>query len=285
MAEYRVDGKRLGEIDWKTRSGAPDDPELAQTDSEILTAALTLAHLNRENVVITAHGADGRPLEKPDLDVIVDGVTVGIEVAEVPGAAKHEALKNRVELQIASLLQGDPGFRLAFGNHYLAVNLNPIASSLHVPIEGAREVASLVKDIEAFVRTGLSVPNDGLHLRPFPPRYTALAARKCEYHIADLPSGPYFDLSDGPGPMSSSVRIADVITVLDKHRRSATTNYRALPEMWMILFLPDADEYFRRTIEAVRRQGPAITPFSRCFAADTSGLMPTVVEIVPTNAP
>jgi hypothetical protein len=275
MASYVVDGQRLGSISWKSQSGSDVDPTLDKNAREILAAALTLAHLGCEDVSLRAHAADGKPLERPDLDATIDGREIGIEVADVPGTPKHDAMKNRIEIAITELLKTDAAFRSAFGNHYFEVNLNPIGRWEQVPIGGSKEAEAITAELVAFIRCGLTM-SAGANLKPFPPVYATLRARGCEYYLGSLESGAYFALGNGPTIGMSDHRFSNVMTVLDKHRDSARKGYRALSEIWMVLFLPDSDEFFRKTSDIVASRGLAIEPFKKCFLTDTVG---TVVQL------
>lgn len=269
MAEYLVDGRRLGSIVWPTQSGSESDSTLDKSSREILAAALTLSHLEYKDVAIRSVDESGVALERPDLDATVDGMEIGIEVADVPGTPKHDAMKNRIEVRITDLLNTDPAFRRFFGNHYFEINLNPIGRWEHVPLDGNKEADAVLEEIIAFVRCGLK-PSDA-HLQPFPVKYPVLHGRGSEYHLSALPSDAYFSVSDGPSISTNEHRYEDVIAVLDKHRKSAEKGYRALREIWIVLFLPDGDEYFRGTAEIVASRAPAIAPFKRLYVTDTAG--------------
>jgi hypothetical protein len=94
MADYEVDCRRLGAIDWIARSGSPNDTQLPGDSGEILAAALIFGLLGLDGIRITSIDATGKKLEKPDLDVtFADGTTVGVEAADVIATSqrRHDA--------------------------------------------------------------------------------------------------------------------------------------------------------------------------------------------------
>jgi hypothetical protein len=271
-AEYTVNGKRLGSIDWRTKSGHSGDTMLEKSDSEVLTAAFVLARLNHERVAITSVDSDGAQLERPDLDArFEDGTEVGIEVADVgqTDEMKHEAAVNFIEYSISNLLETDATFAQAFGPWFLSVNLNPIGTWKKVPISSKKEARQILGDVEAFIRAGEHRKPVTRTLTAFPDAYSTLRARGAEYTASPFASGAYFDLGDGSGAMASSDEYDEVLRVLDKHRSSAA-DYRP-KRLWMIMYLTSSYEVFRRTVEAADAKRPPIAPFERCYISDGVG--------------
>lgn len=285
MAEFLVDGRRLGERPWQSLSGRLEDYELVKSDREILTAAFALGRLGHERVEIRSVDELGHPLDRPDLDAVVDGCSVGIEVADVRALAGHEGLKRLMRIGIAQMLDDD-SFREAFGANALCVNLNPLASFSHTPLKDRAEARRLLAELIAFIEAGDHLPAFDGNLRSFPERYTALVARGCEFHCDSLESGPYFDLGDGPRMgLPYEPDCGRLLAVLNKHRRQAA-KYRAVPELWIVLYLTDSDERYRRTLDAIASAAPSITPFTRCIVTDAVGgdicvLTPTGGERFP----
>jgi hypothetical protein len=260
MAEYFVDGKRFGSVNLETKSGSPNDPHLAQRISEITTAAMVLALLEYERVEITTMSPDGKDLERPDLDVLLpNGDLIGIEVADVSETdqRKHQAGQNRIEVQIADLLDSDPTFKKAMGFTYLTINLNGIGVAQHVQIGSNKEARQITDELVAFVRSGA-------HLAP--------SDEGAQFHAEVWEHEPCFSVSEGASTIGPAHRLGEVLRVLDKHRASAEEGYRNIPT-WIALLLTDTLEYFYNTIDAVERTRPSISPFVRAYVIDATWRM------------
>lgn len=144
VADYRVDGNRLGSIDWQTKSSVSRDRRLPKEAREILGTASILSLLAFQNVRIISLDHTGRKLERPDLDVkFSDGTEIAVEQADVapPAEAKHDAETGGLEAYFWSLLDNDKSFLGSFGNNNVIVFLSShLVGKLHVQGQGRASV-------------------------------------------------------------------------------------------------------------------------------------------------
>ncbi len=272
MAEYSIDGARFGLMDLATKSGSQNDVYLEKRISEIVTAAMVLSRLGYERVELFSVDANGNALESPDLDCRLPNARhIGIEVAEVveTDAAKHNASRNAVEVIVGDLIDNDPTFASAFGNFFFSLSLNGIGPNSPVRIASKKEAQAIALEVEGFIRSGHHQAPSPDYFRQFPAEYNTLHTRGAQFHASTLESGPYFSMGEGASAIGRVHHLAEVIRVLDKHRRQAV-KYRKLPT-WMILFLTDALEYFHNTIATVVESRPSTSPFERAYLMDAAG--------------
>jgi hypothetical protein len=269
MADFIVDGVRFGELLPETKSGSVHDRRLTKRSEEIVTAAFILGRLGYERVHIFTRDADGKDLERSDLDVRFEtGETIGVEVAQVSPTSrmKHDANIAVLEHAVRDLIETDSAFADDFGPYYLSVSQSG-------PL-GDREVANkkigqrMVEEVVAFVRAQAHRTNDDYGDEPdgwFGPEYPTLHARSATYYVTPAVYGPYFSVMDG-GTVNPNPETEEVIRVLDQHRRQAASYRRE--RNWILLYLPDTNEVFRNTVEATSRLKPDIAPFEQCHIAD-----------------
>lgn len=271
MAEYIVDGVRFGTVELETKSGSPNDIYLEKGISEVTTAAMVLSRLGMENVELFSLDVSGKPLESPDLDAVLpDGRKIGIEVADVIATedAKHGASRSGVEVVVADLIDNDPSFATAFGQFYFSTTLNGVGPHTPVKIGSKREMQSIADEVVRYIRCREHQSTDDEYFRDFPAAYETLRARGAQFHAERMDAGPYFSLSEGASAIGRVNHSAEVLRVLDKHRRQAA-KYRPGPT-WMILFLTDSFEYFNNTIAAIATTKPPISPFERVYLMDSA---------------
>lgn len=100
MADYSLDGIRLGSVEFQTKSRSANDVFLARKVGEIHEASLVLARAGLEALAFTSLDALGESLECPDLDVrLPDDANIGLEVAHAVATAdaKHDAEMSGIE--------------------------------------------------------------------------------------------------------------------------------------------------------------------------------------------
>ncbi|HKU68849.1 MAG TPA: hypothetical protein VJP85_13830 [Candidatus Baltobacteraceae bacterium] len=270
MAEFTVDGVRFGELLPETKSGSVHDRRLTKRSEEIVTAAFIFGRLGYQRVQIFTRDTDGKDLERSDLDVRFEtGEIIGVEVAQVSPTSrmKHDANIAVLEHTIRDLIETDSGFADAFGPYYLSVSQSG-------PL-GDREVANkkigerMVEEVVAFVRAQAHRTSDESGDEPngwFGPEYPTLNGRSATYYVHPAAYGPYFSVMDG-GTVNPKPETEEVIRVLDQHRRQAASYRRR--RNWILLYLPDTNEVFRNTVEAVSRLNPDIAPFEQCHVTDS----------------
>jgi hypothetical protein len=277
MAEYKVDGVRLGGIDWPTRSGSRNDRRLETRANEILGAAMIVGLLGVENVSIRSLEPAGTQLESPDFDVTFsDGRTIGFEAADVVATrqGQHQSETEALRSAILDLGASDPTFDSAFGNHYISVFLSgPFTKNHQI---GKTERLAIQGEIEAFIRSGGHVT--GRTGSRFSVTYPTLHSRGATWHSSASPVRA-FEVGHSAGNGVGDPAVADIVRVLDSHRSSAV-KYRKLP-LWIGLIVTDRWDFFRDTLNAVAASPPSVAPFERCYLADDSGRL---LELRP-NAP
>lgn len=269
MADYLVDGTRLGSICWPSRSGSPNDPHLDVASGELLSAALILGLLGHERVAIVSKDSNGQKLERPDLNVsFADGKSIGVEIADVIATpqAKHDAESDAVVTYIRDLLDNDPAFSAAFGNRRITVAITSPLSERQL-IEGKSEGSQVRNEIEAFFRTGKHL-NAKKRWEAFGSDGATLTSRGATWY-ANESDVPYFDMAHGRMNASELSGLVDVIRVLERHRNAAA-GYRS-GSTWLLLLLTDTWEFLRDTLREVEAAKLEIAPFERCYVADTSG--------------
>jgi hypothetical protein len=279
IAEYSVDGTRLGGIDWPTRTGSDNDRRLEPPANEILGAAMIFGLLGLDHVAISSLNSTGAKLEKPDLDVAFsDGSTVGFEAADVVASrqGQHQSETAALRTFILDLRANDPTFDSAFGSHYISVFLSgPFTKSHQI---GRTERLAIQAEIEAFIRSREHV--NGRTGSNFAATYPTLNTRGATWHSSALPV-PGFEIGHGAGNGVGDPAAADILRVLGGHCRSAAANYRNLP-LWIGLIVTDRWDFFRDTLNDVAAAPPQIAPFARCYLADDSGRL---LVLRPPSAP
>jgi len=154
MADYLVDGVRLGTVDWRSRSGSRNDARLHRDSAEALTAALILALLRHTGIAIRSTDSLGKKLERPDLDVtFADGIVIGVEAADVTSTAqgKHESEVASLVAHVRDLIDNDPSFASAFGNNHVTVFLaSPLLEDSR--IKSRAEASRMYDETVAFIR-------------------------------------------------------------------------------------------------------------------------------------
>jgi hypothetical protein len=273
MAEYLVDGSRFGAMEMRTRSGSPNDVHLDKRTSEITKACMLFSYLKVEGVQIRSLDANGKPLERPDLDAkLPDGAVIGVEIADVSETRlrKHESGRNLIETTIGDLLDRDPAFRAAMGNVYFALTLNAIGPYGSHDIASKKEAQAIASEIVTFVKSGDHMKLAEDYFSTFSSAYPTLHARGAQSHVDAWEHEAHFTVSEGASTIGTVDRRHEVVRVLDDHRKSASEGYRRLPT-WIVLFLTDTLEYFYNTIASVERDRPRIEPFERGFLMDSAG--------------
>lgn len=274
MAEYLVDSERLGQMEISTKSGSPNDIYMEKRVSEIVTAAMFLSRIGYEHAEISSFDANGKRLERPDLDVrLPDDQLIGVEVAEVleTHIGKHNAETNAVEVIVRDLLDNDAQFAAAFGRYYFNMTLNGIGPYPRAEIGSKKEAQAIASEAVRLIRAGYhkSEPlEDEGYFRDIPKEYVTLHARGTQFHASEMDSGPHFSLSEGASTFGLPDHRGEVLRVLGKHCRSAIT-YRP-GTTWLFLFLTDWKEYFRNTVGAIADLKPAIAPFERVYMLDSA---------------
>ncbi len=268
MADYVVDGVRLGAIELKTTTGSANDVFLEKQSREIFTASLVLAKLGYQNVQLTSRDATGKRLERPDLDARLAGnVEIGLEVAIVEATlnAKRKTALYGIEKDIRDLLDADPTFAEAFGNYRLTVFVNGVGPYPRAHVGSKKEAIAIKGDIVAFIRAREhQAPTSGF-FSDFPPKYTTLVSRGAQYHAEIWGEGPQVTICNGAGTIERT-QLKDAIRILNRHRESALT-YRPIAT-WLILFLPDP--WDRNIASGIARLNPPIDPFLKAYVADVA---------------
>lgn len=271
MADFAVDGKRFGSLLPETISGSSHDRRLTKRSEEIVTAAFILGRLGYENVQIFTRSSNGMSLERPDLDVrFENGETIGIEISQVSSTnrLKHDAQIAVLEHSIRDLIDRDQSFAEAFGPYNLTLSQSSVLAERD--IGSKKQGQEILSEAIAFIRA------KGHHYDPttgdksdgwFGPEYPTLYSRGATYYSTSAIYGPYFSVIDG-GTVTPAPETAEVIRVLDRHRRQAIT-YRTT-RTWMMMYLPDSNELFRNTVGATERLKPDIAPFAQCHITDAS---------------
>ncbi len=157
MADYSLDGIRLGSVELETKSGSANDVFLAKKIGEIHETSLVLARAGLEKLAFTSLDAMGKCLERPDLDVrLLDGTHIGLEVAHVVATAdaKHDAEMSGIERSVHDALDSDSSFAKAFGDYYLDVTLSDIDTYPRSQIASKQEAALIKSEIMAFILDG-----------------------------------------------------------------------------------------------------------------------------------
>jgi hypothetical protein len=267
IAEYRVDGIRLGGIDFVSKSGSANQPSLSKRRAEIESAAFLLARLGYKEIGLVTLDEARKDLESPDLDALLPEGRIGVEVAEVTAtqARLKEASVERIGFELLDLRDADPSFTEALGQHYVIVTLHgPLgdASAIQKP-----EMFKILKELERFIRNQDHIQESD-ELTAFPDKYQALHARGATFSTAKMSEG---SISVGRGSefVSLAPETQEVLRVLNRHRKSAS-GYRPLPT-WLVLFLSDSNEVFRNTIGEIEAHPPSIDPFVRCYLSDVAG--------------
>lgn len=272
IADYSLNGSRLGSVELQTKSGTDNDVFLAKGIAEIHLASLVLARAGFGKLALTSVDSAGRKLERPDFNVrLPDGTEIGLEVTRVTATAhaKHEAAMVGIERALRDLLDTDQRFAETFGNYYLDVTLSNIDTRARAQIASKGEAAAIQREITAFVLAGEHRTSSRSDLLEFSSAYPTLSSRGALYFAERSDDGPHFTLSDGAGPIDPMCRPEDVLRILDRHRRAAT-GYRTV-STWIVLLLTDHFEFFRNTIAKIAQLNPPVDPFAKAYFADTAG--------------
>ncbi|GEM_PF-3147493 len=269
IAEFTVDGERLGAIPFDSVSGSRNDPRLSDRRAEIQSAAYTLARLGYQRVPLISRSAEGAKLESPDLDAFLPEHT-GLEVAEGIGQiikAREMEISN-LEVALLDRRDADPSFSAALGAVSLWVDL---ASDLTAPRITKSERKSIDAELQRFIRSRAHfqiADDDDPDFAAFPPAYPLLHKRGA--HFGCRPSAfPHIGIRGGAEAVDTSDTAGTAIAILNKHRNAAR-KYRPVPT-WMIMFLSEWVEFARDTVPAIAQLNPPIDPFVRCYVSDIVG--------------
>lgn len=270
MAEYMVDGKRLGAISWPSETGSLHSRRLSKDAGEILGSASILSLLGFDGVVITSEDSTGRKLERPDLDVkFKDGTEIGVEQADVspPDEYKHDAESDQLRTYILTLMQNDASFLTSFGLNNVTVFLSSHLVG-RLQIQSKNERVAIQAELEQFLRTEEHAA--GGTAIAFSAAYPTLYERGATWHSSAFPE-PTFELGHVGGDGLSVPTTQDVARVLAKHGQSAAKpDYRKLPA-WITMLMTSRWEFFRDTLDAVAKNPPLIAPFERGYLQDDTG--------------
>jgi hypothetical protein len=227
-----------------------------------------LSRLNIEHADLRTVDQNGKELERPDLDVVLDAGRVGVEVADAVQrpAARKAAAVSMVQREVLDALDADKNLKTALGKHYLIVSMQ---SPLTVPANadlGTKHVRAIVDELKRLIQAGGHRATLD-RIMPFDARYPALFKRAATFH-SSLLTGT-ISVSAGVHFIPQGPDTAELIETLNKHRKKAA-GYRPGPN-WIVLYLADGDEIVRGTIEAIGQNPPAFDPFARCFVNDSAG--------------
>ena len=240
VAEYTVDGARLGGIRWRMRTSSANETRLERKANEILGAALIFGLLGLENVDTASLDQIGSDLECPDLDVtFCDGSKVGFEAADVVATrqGRHESETAALRNAILDLRADDTSFASAFGSRRVVVFLSSPFTQNHQI--GKQERRAIQSEIEAFIRAGEHAT--GKSGQGFSSAYPTLHNRGATWHSSPFPV-PGFDVGHGSANAVGDPAVAEILRVLDDHR-TAAARYRSLP-LWLGLVMTDRWEFF-----------------------------------------
>lgn len=149
VAQYTADGTRLGSLVFETISPSINDPRLIPKRAEVEAVAYVIARLGHTNADLLTLDAQGRELERPDVDVTVGSDHWGVEVAVAidSDVAKGEAERLRIESAVRDLLVSDAAFGKAFGPGHLAVRLESDPQPL-----GRSSATKVISELSEFIR-------------------------------------------------------------------------------------------------------------------------------------
>jgi len=257
-AQYTVDGTRLGGILFETISHSINDPRLVPKRAEIEAVSYVFARLGYVNVGLRTLDSQGSELERPDVDVTVDGDHWGVEVAVAidPAVAKSEAEQLRIESAIRDLIESDSVFSRAFGSGHLAVRLESDPQPL-----GRSGATKIISELIHFITSrDHCKQNDDCS---FGAAYTTLRSRGASFTVSRDAGPPYFSATRAGLSVDRSGKAAIVLKTLNDHRGKAAT-YRHLRN-WCVIQIIDLFDLFRPTLPELAALRPPISPFAKVF--------------------
>lgn len=276
MANFTVDGDRYGTLLAQTRSGSVHDRRLSKKWTEIATAAFVLGRLGYEGVQFFTKSRDGADLERPDLDArFATGEIIGIEAAEVGTTSrmKHDSHIAVLEHTVRDLIEADAMFAEAFGPYYVTVSVSNVLGDRDVASK--KQAQAMLDEVIAFIRSGghrkedASDPDHAWFGDAFP----TLRKRGATYYVSEADYGPYFGVMDG-GTVNPNPETDEIQRVLDSHRRQAR-GYR-MARTWMLMYLPDSNEIYRRTVPAFSETNRISPPSGNATSPTPAGNLATI---------
>ena len=271
-AAFKLDGRRLGSLDFELDSPCPHEVYLTRKRHEVDVAAYLLARIGYRNVLIESVDADGKPLERPDLDIVVGDSRWGFEVTtaidEARSRSEHE--EHRVTASIRSRLDGDSALRNALGPVQLFVKLESDDQQL-----GKRAANAIIDELTRFIATREFASGAGA-AGEFGASCPVLRERGAWFDVSA--GAQYFMVGHGRSVVDRNHRLSTVMQSLNNHRNSART-YRKAESCWLAIQMTDVNEIFRNTIAQIAELRPNIDPFRKVLVTDPKRHVLALTEV------
>lgn len=249
VADFTVDGRRLGAEPYEFTSGSRHETRLAQKQSETFLLAHALANLGHRDVALQSR-------ESPDFRVTfpAGASAVGIEVAELvePESARWRNAIENVRVGVRDVIDADPNLRAAIAGRYVSLSL------WHCPNRAAER--RLVSEIRELLRSdALSAKCYGNRI--VDSRFPTLTQHWAHLLVTQSDSG-YVDVSASAHSFDSRSLAQVALKVLERKQKKAQAYDRTAP-LWLILSVTDQRGVFGDSLDVLEHISVAIEPFER----------------------
>ncbi len=251
VAEYTIDGARLGSEPYRFASASRAETRLEKKQGEVFLVAAALARIGYRRVAL-------RSRESPEFAATVPTPggprKIGIEVTELvhPSSARWRNAIANVDAKVREAIDADPTLQAAISGWIVCVGLHRCPDRAAEPV--------LVSELLALLRNGLASgrPAGRVDERlPALARHEAIvasnASRGSRGIVVVQPGATSFD------PWSLAPVARDRLAL--KRKRART--YDLTAPIWLIISLTDDRGVFGASLSDLRDLKPAIDPYER----------------------
>jgi hypothetical protein len=253
VADFTVDGRRLGAEPYRLASRSPHETRLEQKQSETLLVADALAHLGYHGVALQAR-------ESPDFRATFRlGAggrlgTVGIELAQLvePESARwHNAIEN-LRIAVRDAVDADPALQTALSGRYVSLNF------WHCPKRSAER--RLLREILELLRSDMLAAERGGN-RIVDGRFPTLVQHWAHVHV-NASEHAYVDVTASAHTFDPRSLAQVARKVLERKQKKALGYDRSAP-LWLVLSVTDQRGIFGESLDLLERFNLTIDPFER----------------------
>jgi len=256
VAEFRIDGRRLGAEPYQLASRSRHETRLEQKQSETFLTAHALAHLGYRDVVLEAR-------EAPDFRATLPPSTksIGIEHAELvePESARWRNAIENVRIAVRDEVDADAGLHAAIRGRYVSF------SFWRCPDRSAER--RVVREITELLRNdAIDKEHHGKRILDGA-RFPTLVAYWAHLRVTKF-AGASVDVTAGAHSFDPR-SIADVARKVLERKRKTARKYDTTAPLWLILSVTDQRGVFSDSLEFLDRlQNIEIEPYERVVVYD-----------------